>query len=308
MKIHLDTDLGGDPDDLCALALLLNWPGVELTGITTCGEVAGRRAGYVRYALELIGRPDIPVASGAEAGVNGLRFPNVLPNEADYWPEPVVPDRSRAGEALELLDASLNAGATVIGIGPYTNLALYEEGRPGKLAQNPLVLMGGYIGPMKAGLPQWKPDCDWNMHQDVAATLRVLGCTRPLLVPVNATVLVHLRARDLPRLRAAGPLTALIARQAEAVDREYDNQKLGRAHALLPDDLLNFHHDPLACAVALGWSGVRIEDMRLRVELQNGYPVERPDPSGDRYRVVTDVDGEAFERLWLNTVAPVAAG
>ena len=25
-KIHLDTDLGGDIDDLCALAMLLKWP------------------------------------------------------------------------------------------------------------------------------------------------------------------------------------------------------------------------------------------------------------------------------------------
>ena len=33
MRIHLDTDLGGDPDDACALAMLLGWPGVELVGI-----------------------------------------------------------------------------------------------------------------------------------------------------------------------------------------------------------------------------------------------------------------------------------
>jgi hypothetical protein len=26
MKIHLDTDLGGDIDDICALAMLLRWP------------------------------------------------------------------------------------------------------------------------------------------------------------------------------------------------------------------------------------------------------------------------------------------
>jgi hypothetical protein len=26
--VHLDTDIGGDIDDLCALAMLLRWPGV----------------------------------------------------------------------------------------------------------------------------------------------------------------------------------------------------------------------------------------------------------------------------------------
>jgi inosine-uridine nucleoside N-ribohydrolase len=34
MKIHLDTDIGGDLDDVCALALLLSMREVEITGVT----------------------------------------------------------------------------------------------------------------------------------------------------------------------------------------------------------------------------------------------------------------------------------
>src|SRR6266496_3167863 len=49
MRIHLDTDLGGDPDDTCALAMLLGWPGVELVGITTTIDPGGRRAGCVGH-------------------------------------------------------------------------------------------------------------------------------------------------------------------------------------------------------------------------------------------------------------------
>ncbi|MDO9130028.1 MAG: hypothetical protein Q7U34_09190, partial [Anaerolineales bacterium] len=56
-KIHLDTDLGGDIDDLCALALLLRWSeDVHLTGITTVAEANGRRAGYARHVLGLEGK------------------------------------------------------------------------------------------------------------------------------------------------------------------------------------------------------------------------------------------------------------
>jgi purine nucleosidase len=55
-KVHLDTDLGGDIDDLCALAMLLRWEDVEITGITTVAESGGRRAGYVQHVLELEGR------------------------------------------------------------------------------------------------------------------------------------------------------------------------------------------------------------------------------------------------------------
>lgn len=54
MKIHLDTDIGGDMDDLCALAMLLKWPDLDITGVTTVSDTGGRRAGYVRYILGAI--------------------------------------------------------------------------------------------------------------------------------------------------------------------------------------------------------------------------------------------------------------
>ena len=54
-KIHLDTDIGGDMDDLCALAMLLRWPDLEITGVTTVSEEHGRRAGYAYYVLNLVG-------------------------------------------------------------------------------------------------------------------------------------------------------------------------------------------------------------------------------------------------------------
>ena len=60
VRIHLDTDLGGDTDDAFALAMLLGWPGVEITGITTVADPGGRRAAYVEYLLRLAGREEIP--------------------------------------------------------------------------------------------------------------------------------------------------------------------------------------------------------------------------------------------------------
>ena len=305
MKVHLDTDLGGDTDDLCALAFLLASPGVEITGITTCLEHSGKRAGYVRFALGLADRTNIPVAAGANGGLLGLRCPAGLPAERDYWPQPVHAYISRASEALALLDHSIEQGATIVAIGGYTNLALLEAMRPGRLAQARIVLMGGYIPPLKAGLPPWGHDCDWNMHIDLAATQRVLACCLPTLVPVNVSLQTYLRARDLPRLRAAGVLPALLARQAEANERENQHQVLAKTCALLPDDLLNFQHDPLACAVALGWDGVTIQELPLRLEIVDGYPLERIAPDGTPYQVVTSVDADRFSQYWLDTVAPL---
>src|SRR6266536_5765741 len=73
MRIHLDTDLGGDPDDACALAMLLGWPGVEVVGITTTIDPGGRRAGCVAHCLQLAGRDDIGVAAGAGVSLTTLR-------------------------------------------------------------------------------------------------------------------------------------------------------------------------------------------------------------------------------------------
>ena len=54
-RIHLDTDIGGDIDDLCALAMLLGWADAELVGVTTCSDSGGLRAGLARHALRLAG-------------------------------------------------------------------------------------------------------------------------------------------------------------------------------------------------------------------------------------------------------------
>jgi purine nucleosidase len=74
-RIHLDTDIGGDTDDLCALAMLLGWADVELVGVTTCSDSGGLRAGLARYALRLAGQEGLPVAAGADGSLGGYRFP-----------------------------------------------------------------------------------------------------------------------------------------------------------------------------------------------------------------------------------------
>ena len=53
MRIPLNTDLGGDTDDACALAMLLGRPEAEITGITTVADPGGRRAAYVAHLLRI---------------------------------------------------------------------------------------------------------------------------------------------------------------------------------------------------------------------------------------------------------------
>ncbi len=302
MRLHLDTDFAGDTDDACALAMVLGWPDVELTAVTTTADPDGRRAGYVAHLLALAGRFDVPVAAGAGASLTTGGPMGALPDHDRYWTSPVPPRPSPPGKALSLLDASIRAGATVAAIGPLTNLAMLEGATPGRLRGAPVVAMGGWVHPLGPGLPAWGPERDWNVQCDTTAAVMVEATADLTLVPLAATAKAHLRAAHLDRLAAGGPLGALLARQAVAHAADHRVSELGRAHASLPDDLLNFHHDPLACAVALGWPGVTVAEERLSPVLEDGILRFAPDHGGRPARVVTDVDGDAFAEAWLAAV------
>jgi purine nucleosidase len=300
-RIHLDTDLGGDPDDLCALALLLGWPEVVLTGVTTCTTGSALRAGMVEYALRLAGRAEIPVAAGAEGSLGGYRIPPNFPDLERHWPGGVTRREGSPGAALDLLAESVRAGATVVATGPCTNLALLEAMRPGILGDLELVMMGGCVHPVPPGLPAWGAEEDYNLYQDPVAARVVFERGNPLIVPLEVTLQVPLKGRQLPRLRAAGALGELIALQGE-LEAAGGMSALGRAHADLPDDLLNFQHDPLACAVAAGWDGVEVEEVPLVLSADVGVVRLSIHSRGKPTRVVTRVDRTAFDEAWLRAV------
>ncbi|MFL5796824.1 MAG: nucleoside hydrolase [Actinomycetota bacterium] len=297
--MHLDTDLGSDTDDLCALAMLLGWPGIDLAAVTTNTDPGGRRAGDVEYALRLAGREDVPVAAGAEGTLGHQMVPFAFP---DYWPEPVPPRPAPPGAATDLLAASAEAGATIVAIGPYTNLAMVEAARPGLLRSAGVVVMGGHVTTPRPGLPPWGAHDDFNVQQDPVAARVVFERCDPLVVPLAVTLEVTLRSIHLPRLRAAGPLGALLADQAEAHARDNSRPELGRTFEGLPDDLLNFQYDPLACAVAAGWDGIAIEEIPTLLERRGDrlWMVRRRGAAP--LRVVTAVDAPRFEEAWLEAV------
>ncbi len=302
-KIHVDTDIGGDIDDLCALAMVLRWPGAELLGVTTVAEHQGKRAGFARQVLKLAGREGVPVAAGADASLDRDRCWQGLPEESAYWPEPVPPAPGPLDQALSLLERSIEQGATVAAIGAFTNLALLEQRRPGILRGAKLCLMGGYVFPPREGFPPWGNDFDFNAQIDVGSAALVVARSNPTFVPLAVTAETWLRRAYLPELRASGPLGELLARQAEAYAREQNYEaRYGQTCAGLPDDTINFQHDPLACAVALGWDGVEVREVPLRSEVKDGWLCHAVDAGGKPTRVVTRVDGAGFSELWLRTV------
>jgi len=307
---------------------------VQLTGITTVADTDGRRAGYVRRLLDVCGFPpgSVPVAAGAGWSLTDGAEMGQIPDHDTFWggpePEPGFVDPTTA---VALLDRSIAAGATVCTIGPLSNLALLEAARPGRLGQATVVAMAGLIRPNKAGYPDWDPSRDFNVQCDPTAAATAFAAAGDLtLVTLGATVRTHLRERDLVRLEASGELGRLLARMTRGHAEQYHQAALATSHPALPDDLRNFHHDPLAVAVALGWPHGVAERLRLRA-VQEGpvlrfEPVEPPARSdggfGDQIRhidvferpqapperpdrlvrVVDDVDGPGFVADWLEVV------
>jgi inosine-uridine nucleoside N-ribohydrolase len=307
LKLHLDTDFAGDPDDACALAMLLGWPDVEIVGITTSTDPGGRRAGYVRTLLELAGRDpsSIPIAAGAEVCLTTRRPAGEIPDHDRFWGVPTAPLTSGPGAALNLLAHSVAGGATVVTIGPFTNLGLLEVARPGLLAGVPVVTMGGWTSLPPDGFPAWEAAYDFNVQSDVAAADAVFRAAgNPLtVVGLDVTVQVHLRGAHLDRLRDdGGPVGEVLARSSLAHGTDDGNAAFGAKYPRLPDDLVNYHHDPLACAVAVGWDGVTVEERRLAPILEDGALRLVDSPDGRPVRLVTAVDADAFAERWLDAV------
>ena len=200
--------------------MLLAHPGVEITGITTACDEGGRRCGYVKYVLKTAGRPDIPVLAGADVSLGCFRWRPGYPSDVSYWPEPIARLPNPLEAALDLLARSIEQGATVVAMGPYTNLALLDHAWPGLLNAAPLYLMGFHVHSAPAGFPQWGVETDWNVQMDVAAAKHVLESHAPTVIPIEITAQTALRRSYLPGLRQSSLLGELIARQAEAFARD----------------------------------------------------------------------------------------
>jgi purine nucleosidase len=279
--------------------MLLGWPGVEVTGVTTVSDPGGIRAGMTAYALELAGRPAVPLAAGAAGSLAGFTIDLAFP---PYWPEPVEPRPSPAGAATELLVSAAERGDAIVAIGPWTNLAIVEAARPGLLASTEVVVMGGHVPPNPSGYPAWEASIDTNVQQDVFASAVVLDRSDPTVVPLSACVHATLRRSQLGALRSGGPLARLLADQAEALARDHGMGELGRSYPRLPDDLLNFQYDPLACAVAAGWSGSTVEQLPVATRRSDGLLRMTIEEGAAPIRVVTGVDAASFDAAWLNAV------
>ena len=176
-KLLIDMDIGDDIDDAFALYFALQ-QGYEIVGITTVYRDTAARA---RLAKKLLteyggGYETVPVYAGygdSFAGQPPLSCPTYL---CQYTPDlddaRFAPDGEDPAAAVDfIVDACEKYGKdlTVVGIGPFTNLARVIEKDPTALGKaKKVVIMGGAY---------YRQYADWNVMCDVEAAEVLFRCT-----------------------------------------------------------------------------------------------------------------------------------
>lgn len=305
-RMILDVDTG--IDDALAIAYALGRPGIVLEAVTTVFgniDVAAATRNTLQV-LDLLGRPDIPVAAGAAhaltrpyvRGAAHIHGENGVGEVA--LPPPSRPAADEHAVDLILRMARAQPGAlTLCTVGPLTNAALAFARAP-ELAQllRGVVVMGGTL--FHPGVPGIaSPMADANMWNDPEAGRIVLRAGAPLtLVGMDVTMRTLLTPAMADGIAASGGAAAAMMDMARFYLAAYQAQYPGIAGCGL--------HDPLAVAVAEDPSLVTAEAMQIDVELAG--EITRGQVIADRRRtgrtranaaVCLDVDEPRFRSRFI---------
>ena len=296
--IILDCDPGHD--DAIALLLALASPEVELLGVTT---VAGNQtlekttANAIRI-LEFSGRADVSVAAGADRpivrepyvakyvhGETGLDGPDLPPAHGSPLEEHAVDFLGRHADS-----------ATLVAVGPLTNVALMLSRYPGVRPAR-IVLMGGSIG-----LGNVTPAAEFNIWADPEAAARVFESGLDVtMIGLDVTHQALMTKADAERLRGTGRTGTLVAELWEFYNRFHSqtygfdgspiHDAVALAHVFRPDLVETEHrHVEIDCSSEL-CRGRTVVDLWRRTENE---------PNAN---VGVGIDGRAFIELLHDRLA-----
>ena len=307
--VLVDCDTG--VDDAMALLYLLAHEDVSLVGVTTVfGNNTARQCAINSLrVLELAGRPDIPVAVGAEGplvgevtylathvhGADGLGDAG-LPMEVQSQPSDMD-----AVALINEMTRRYGGELRILAIGPLTNLAHALERIPDLSNRvRDVVIMGG-----AADAPgNQSPAAEANIIHDPEAAQQVIQAPwQKTLVPLDVTMREVLTEQHRNRLAAAGgPIARFVAAITAFYMRGYGMESYGHlaspCHDALAAGVLTGEVQPLSAPVTdvvvdttSGPSrGATICDTRARYRGFSGV-------TGGNCRVVLETDGRFPGRL-----------
>ncbi len=139
-KVIIDTDFGGDPDDILALLYALKSPELEISAIVTSDEYKiNHRAKAVRRWLH-IQKKSIPVFAGVDLGNTNLFL---LDTYTKHLSTP--PFFLRSSAFINLLTQVNKTGGFYVSIGGLTNLAMLLPLHKKRMKNIRYVIMAGTV-------------------------------------------------------------------------------------------------------------------------------------------------------------------
>lgn len=256
--ILLDCDPGHD--DAIAILLALASAEVELLGITTVhgNQTLPKTTLNALKVLELAGRPDVPVAVGADRPlVRELTVADHVHGESGL-DGPSLPDPSArpvAEDAVTFLAGRLAPGVVLVPTGPLTNVARLIDDHPAARPER-IVLMGGAIG-----LGNMTPAAEFNIWADPEAAAVVFESGIPItMVGLDVTHQAIVTPERAERLRRTSRIGAVVAELVEFFG-EYHRRTYGWPGPPV--------HDALALAAVIRPELLRTEERRVDVELSS---------------------------------------
>jgi inosine-uridine nucleoside N-ribohydrolase len=211
IPVVLATDIGGDIDDIWALAHLLRSPELDVKMVLTDNGDATYRARVTAKFLEVAGRTDVHVGLGPSSTdseeKDQLQGPWVRDYDLSKYPGRVHPDG--VGAFLELVRNSPEP-VTVIAIGPAPSLAEAVTRDPHFAKKCRLV---GMFGSFDIGYDGGSiPAAEWNVRADVKSLRTVMAAPwqDKLLTPLDTCGMIHLAGDNYRSVWNAAPTDPVI--------------------------------------------------------------------------------------------------
>jgi len=242
--VILDTDIGGDPDDVLALLFGLYSPEIQIDLIVTSDEHKGHRAEFARQILMKLGKV-VPVIKGSDLGNNRCcvicDLVEVDVSTSNYLPA-----------VRQVIQNNLKT--YYICIGPQTNLATFIEFAPELVSKLEVVIMGGAINYRKV---------DHNIRYDVKSARKVFASDinmRWVLrnTTFNPALKINKRHPIYKRLKES-VLTA-----KEMLIKNFQNY-FNKLHSS------TIMHDPLTLSYVINPKFITFEEKRIEMDKGGGF-------------------------------------
>jgi inosine-uridine nucleoside N-ribohydrolase len=299
--IVIDCDPGHD--DAMAILLALASPEVEVVGVTTVAgnQTLDKTTHNALVTLEVGGRPDIPVAAGADAPLGrALRTAAHVHGETGL-DGPELPEPSAGpveAHAADFLAELIEPGVVLVPTAPLTNLALMLDRHPDVVQRlERIVWMGGAIAEGNV-----TPAAEFNAFVDPEAAAAVFASGIPItMVGIDVTHKALFTRVHAEGLRAAGRAGRFVAELSDFFQRFHEtsygfegspiHDAMAVAHVIDPTLLTTQHVNVSVEADSSFCDGRTVVDLR---------GVTGREPNAD---VGVDVDAGRFLELLVSRLA-----